>query len=57
MLKKVPLEIIMLIVVVSLIIIMLLTTILVGENGLINQWKSEANNNNTEYVIKTNEAQ
>lgn len=45
------------IVLIALTLIMLITIILTGENGLINQWKSELNENKTNYVIKVNENQ
>lgn len=42
-------------VVIVLIIAVLGAIILMGENGLFNQWKDKANENETNYVIKTNE--
>lgn len=45
------------IVLIALTLIMLITIILTGENGLINQWKSELNENKTNYVIKVKENQ
>lgn len=55
--KGISLVNLIIVVIIALILLAIIATILTGENGLINQWKSEANNNNTEYVIKTNDEQ
>lgn len=55
--KGISLVNLILVVIIVLILLTIVATILTGENGLINQWKSEANKNNTEYVIKTNDEQ
>ncbi|HOZ54747.1 MAG TPA: hypothetical protein PK993_01695 [Clostridia bacterium] len=55
--KGISLINLILVIIISLIFLTIITTILSGENGLINQWKEESNNKNTQYVIKTNDNQ